>query len=82
MDRVGSSFQSVIQLRIDRLGRSRLGLEALREYARTPVRFTPFKRDLLLRLLIRGLVGEGPKRASVSGKRRRAEHTLASRAAL
>ena len=34
------------------------GLEALREYARTPVTFTPFKREPLLRLLIADLVGE------------------------
>jgi DNA-binding PadR family transcriptional regulator len=34
------------------------GLEALREYARTPVQFTPVKSDLLLRLLIADLVGE------------------------
>jgi DNA-binding PadR family transcriptional regulator len=34
------------------------GLEALRQYARTPVQFTPVKSDLLLRLLIADLVGE------------------------
>jgi DNA-binding PadR family transcriptional regulator len=34
------------------------GLEALREYARTPVTFTPLKSDPLLRLLICDLVGE------------------------
>jgi DNA-binding PadR family transcriptional regulator len=34
------------------------GLEALREYARTPVRFMPLKSDALLRLLICDLVGE------------------------
>src|ERR687897_1081095 len=32
------------------------GLEALREYARTPVSFQPFKRELLLRLLLADLV--------------------------
>jgi DNA-binding PadR family transcriptional regulator len=40
------------------------GLEALREYARTPVRFQPVKNELLLRLLICDLVGEAPTRAS------------------
>src|SRR6266550_9286983 len=34
------------------------GLDALREYAETPVRFTPVKSELLLRLLIADLVGE------------------------
>ena len=34
------------------------GMEALREYARTPVTFTPVKSDPLLRLLIADLVGE------------------------
>jgi len=41
------------------------GLGALRDYARTPVRFTPFKSDMLLRLMICDLVGEGPTRASI-----------------
>ncbi len=41
------------------------GLDALREYARTPVRFMPFKSDLLLRLLITDLVGEDVTRASI-----------------
>jgi DNA-binding PadR family transcriptional regulator len=41
------------------------GLEALREYARTPVRFMPVKSDLLLRLLIADLVGERVTRESV-----------------
>ena len=42
------------------------GLQALREWARTPVRFTPLKSEPLLRLLIADLVGEGadPRRAS------------------
>jgi len=40
------------------------GLAALREYARTPVTFQPVKSDLLLRLLICDLVGEGPTRES------------------
>ena len=37
---------------------------ALREYARTSVRFQPVKNELLLRLLICDLVGEAPTRAS------------------
>jgi PadR family transcriptional regulator, regulatory protein AphA len=41
------------------------GLEALREYARTPVSFQPFKSDLLLRLLLADLVGETAVRESV-----------------
>ena len=41
------------------------GRDALREYARTPVRFEPVKSDLLLRLLIADLVGEEPVRESV-----------------
>jgi PadR family transcriptional regulator, regulatory protein AphA len=40
------------------------GLDALREYARTPVRFQPVKSELLLRLLICDLVGEAPTRES------------------
>src|SRR5829696_10022032 len=40
------------------------GLEALREYASTPVRFTPVKSDALLRLLIADLVGEAATRQS------------------
>src|SRR5919198_5002502 len=42
------------------------GLEALREYARTPVRFTPVKSDALLRLLIADLVGERVTRESLT----------------
>jgi DNA-binding PadR family transcriptional regulator len=42
------------------------GLEALREYARTPVRFTPLKSEPLLRLLIADLVGEAQTRASMA----------------
>jgi DNA-binding PadR family transcriptional regulator len=41
------------------------GLEALREYAHTPVRFTPLKSDPLLRLLICDLVGEPITRSSM-----------------
>jgi DNA-binding PadR family transcriptional regulator len=41
------------------------GLQALREYARTPVRFTPLKSDALLRLLIADLAGEETTRESL-----------------
>jgi DNA-binding PadR family transcriptional regulator len=41
------------------------GLEALREYAGTPVRFTPVKSDPLLRLLLCDLVGEPVTRESM-----------------
>jgi DNA-binding PadR family transcriptional regulator len=42
------------------------GLDALRDYARTPVRFTPVKSDPLLRLLICDLVGEEVTRESMA----------------
>ena len=42
------------------------GLDALREYARNPVAFTPLKSDALLRLLICDLVGEEVTRESMS----------------
>src|SRR3954447_17417438 len=42
------------------------GLDALREYARTPVPFTPLKSDALLRLLICDLVGEDVTRESMA----------------
>jgi DNA-binding PadR family transcriptional regulator len=42
------------------------GLEALRAYAETPVRFTPVKSDPLLRLLICDLVGEPITRRSMT----------------
>jgi PadR family transcriptional regulator, regulatory protein AphA len=42
------------------------GLDALREYARTPVTLTPVKSELLLRLLIADLVGEDVTRESVA----------------
>lgn len=42
------------------------GLEALREYARTPVTFTPLKSDPLLRLLMCDLVGEEATRESLA----------------
>jgi DNA-binding PadR family transcriptional regulator len=41
------------------------GLEALRAYAATPVRFTPIKSDPLQRLLIADLVGEQVTRESM-----------------
>ena len=41
------------------------GLEALREWARTPACFTPVKSELLVRLLIADLVGEEATRAGV-----------------
>jgi DNA-binding PadR family transcriptional regulator len=43
-----------------------MGLDALREYARTPVRFTPLKSEPLLRLLIADLVGEQATRESMA----------------
>jgi PadR family transcriptional regulator AphA len=45
------------------------GLRALREYARTPARFTPLKSDPLLRLLIADLVGEEVTRESLAALR-------------
>src|SRR5215216_3450903 len=45
------------------------GFEALREYARTPVAFTPLKSDPLLRLLICDLVGEDVTRHSMASLR-------------
>src|SRR5512133_3934056 len=42
------------------------GREALAEYARTPVSFTPLKSDPLLRLLICDLVGEDITRQSMA----------------
>jgi DNA-binding PadR family transcriptional regulator len=41
------------------------GVQALRAYAQTPVRFTPLKSDALLRLLIADLVGETTTRESL-----------------
>ena len=45
------------------------GLDALREYSETPVRFTPVKSELLLRLLIADLVGEAATRQGVAALR-------------
>jgi DNA-binding PadR family transcriptional regulator len=42
------------------------GLDALRDYARTPVSLEPLKSDALLRLLICDLVGEDVTRASIA----------------
>jgi DNA-binding PadR family transcriptional regulator len=42
------------------------GLQALRDYAHTPVTFTPLKSDPLLRLLICDLVGEEVTRESMT----------------
>jgi len=42
------------------------GLDALREYATTPVSFKPLKSDALLRLLICDLVGEEITRESLA----------------
>ena len=42
------------------------GLDALREYARTPVSFQPIKSDALARLLICDLVGEEVTRTSLA----------------
>ena len=45
------------------------GREAIRAYARTSARFTPFKSDALLRLLLADLGGEGATRASLAALR-------------
>lgn len=45
------------------------GMEALREYARTPVTFTPVKSDALLRLLFADLVDDSVTRASFEALR-------------
>lgn len=45
------------------------GLDALRDYARTPVSFVPLKSDALLRLLICDLVGEEATRESMAALR-------------
>src|ERR1700757_3482258 len=45
------------------------GLDALRSYAETPVRFTPVKSELLLRLLIADLVGEEATRRGIGALR-------------
>ena len=45
------------------------GLDALREYAETPVHFTAVKSELLVRLLIADLVGEEATRHGVTALR-------------
>jgi DNA-binding PadR family transcriptional regulator len=45
------------------------GLDALRAWAQTPVRFTPVKSELLLRLLIADLVGEAATRQGIDALR-------------
>jgi DNA-binding PadR family transcriptional regulator len=45
------------------------GLQALREWARTPVDFTPVKSEVLMRLLIADLVGEATTRESIGALR-------------
>jgi DNA-binding PadR family transcriptional regulator len=42
------------------------GLDALHEYARTPVQITPLKSDALVRLLIADLVGSDVTRESIA----------------
>jgi PadR family transcriptional regulator, regulatory protein AphA len=42
------------------------GLDALRAWAQTPVRFTPVKSELLVRLLIADLVGEAATRKGIA----------------
>jgi DNA-binding PadR family transcriptional regulator len=42
------------------------GIEALRAWAETPVRFTPFKSEVLVRLLLADLVGERVTRESIA----------------
>ncbi len=48
---------------------SEKGLQALRDWARTPTQVTPVKSEVLLRLLICDLVGEAPTRASIGALR-------------
>jgi DNA-binding PadR family transcriptional regulator len=65
------------------------GFEALQAWAHTPVRFTPVKSEVLVRLLIADLVGERVTRESISTLRddiadlaTRLEQTEAGTAAL
>jgi DNA-binding PadR family transcriptional regulator len=53
------------------------GLDALRDYARTPVTITPLKSEPLLRLLIADLVGEDVTRASIATLRADIEDLIA-----
>src|SRR5919197_460427 len=50
------------------------GLAALREYAQTPVQFTPVKSELLVRLLIADLDGEAATRKSIATLREDIAH--------
>src|ERR671936_2874358 len=50
------------------------GLDALREWVRTPVGFTPFKSDALIRLLATDLVGEEAVREGFAALREDLEH--------
>jgi PadR family transcriptional regulator, regulatory protein AphA len=45
------------------------GLDALREWGRTPLRFTPLKSEALLRLLAADIVGEDATRKSMASLR-------------
>jgi DNA-binding PadR family transcriptional regulator len=53
------------------------GREALREWAATPVTFTPLKSELLLRILIADLVGDEVTRESVATLRADLEDIVA-----
>ena len=53
------------------------GLDALADWARTPVQFLPFKSEALLRLLVADLVGEAPTRRSVATLREDVAELLA-----
>jgi PadR family transcriptional regulator AphA len=53
------------------------GLDALREYARTPVTIQPLKSEALLRILIADLVGEEVTRANVATLRADIEDLVA-----
>ena len=65
------------------------GLEALRDWARTPATFTPLKSEVLIRLLVADLVGDEATRTSIATLRddvldllTRIEETEAGAAAL
>jgi DNA-binding PadR family transcriptional regulator len=45
------------------------GLQALRDWARTPARVSPVKSEPLIRLLVADLVGEAPTRESIAALR-------------
>jgi PadR family transcriptional regulator, regulatory protein AphA len=53
------------------------GLDALREYARTPVTITPLKSEALLRILMTDLVGEDVTRKSIATLREDIEDLVA-----